>query len=348
MSLVSASSVQKMERTLRDQRAQVLRATEARIKKEYEVRASAEHIGLAFIVAAILISIGIHLRVDTLKYRFQRAYKWWASPTGYNNLKFPPAQGTAKITIPSAAVSAAFPLLARMGGLLFMESPLNEQAALFLLDVVGTFGFSRNLAAVHFNGSMQQLRYSDLDSFLPTGNGAWTKSGKTYVPNWSYIWISFIAMSADGTSANPWFNTFWTTLTEFKSAPVISDYYADPPKRNFMQSLYRGGLCEVAQTVIDDKTSARELITMMVGERMREVPLPCTHDQKAQAGVQSASTATGLAMMPAMMAQAAVPGIGAVAAVAMSLGAGAAWGAHAAATTVSCGYTLAPQGTGSA
>lgn len=344
MSLVSSTAAAELKSTIKKERQQVFLDTKQHIQKEHQQRVFGEHIAFFGLLAVILIFVSVHLRVASLESRFASAYKWWTSEFGYLNDQYPLPQGTSNITVPSAAVSASFPLLAQLGGLAFMASPVTEQQALFLLDMVGSFGHSRKLAAVHFNGSESQLRYKDIEFFLPTSNGSWIKEGGSshFSPNWDYVWVSFQAATKNG-SANPWANTFWRNRTEFTNSPVITDYYSDPPKRGPIEALFRGGLCEVALTAMDDKTTARELITKFVGEEMTEVPLPCTAGQKANSAMQGASLGAGVGSLPAMSASLLVGGpVGGMVGIGIALGCGALWGAHQAMDKKACGYALAP------
>lgn len=362
MSLIDRHKVDTLKKTLDNELTSSFRQTDARMETESTSRKMGETLAITVIIIVLSFVTFVHLRTQSLELQYPQAYAWWTSDKGYNNLSFPPPQGSSQITVPTAAVSASFPLLAQLDGLTFQSTPISEQQALFLLHMVGVFGLSRKLAGVHFKGSKEQLRYTDLDTFLPTGNGAYTKDSKSkqFFPNWSYIYLNFLAVAKDGQSANPWANTLWRTQTEFQNAPVIRDYYGSPPKRDIIESLYRGGLCEVAMTTMPPGTQARQHIQDLVGTGLVETPIPCSGAQKTNAAFRGASMGVGISStaLPVVhvVAQKAAERYARTMAVAFEppsvkllmgisfaiIGGGAAVGAAIKANSLKCGYTLEP------
>lgn len=300
--LVAESAVRSEDLMLRKQRALIQIAALERGQRHAAHRAAVERSVLWCLMGIVVVSLSIHHSVLSLDVQFPAAYAWSSSPTGALDSRYPEPQGSTQVSVQVAAITASYPLIAQLGALAFLMPKIKREGALFILQMVGAYGESRNLKGVHLNGSAEQLRYADLQSFLPTGNASVVKGQ----PNWSYIWAAWNARTEDGTSSNPFFNTLWQNITEFQLSPAIQDYYGvdtggsitRPPQRTLIQSLFKGGLAYIASNNFENEVTASQMIKNLMSERYVQEGKPCDALQKTQAAISQGTQWAGYSMIP--------------------------------------------------
>lgn len=296
---VNSSSVKDLQNIYRYQRKEVFDASDSKLEETLQKKKETRRLVFVFVIAFVIFSVAVTFKIDSLKTEWTQAYEWWESPLGYNSTSYPNPMGSNNITVQSAAICASYPLLSQAMGLTFQISPISQPQADFLLGMVSQFGISHHLAAVHWNGSQEQLRFKYIETFFPTENGAYLQStdsaGKTTsTPNWEFIWWSFAAETSSGKSANPWFGTLWPTVEDFKGSPAVQDYYSTPSNKNAINALYRGGLCEVALSISDSTSTGSSMIQYLMGVKSTRVPGECTQLQKANKAIQNTFMAAGI------------------------------------------------------
>jgi len=308
MALVSESSLATQDLLLRQERARVQVETLRSVRREDARVKGVERAALWFLLGVVTLFISVSTTVSGLGLQFPEAYEWSKSQVDNLDPRFPRPQGATRVTVETAAVNATYPLLGTLGSLAFIMPKMSREGSLFLLQILGGYGKSRNIKGVHLNGSASQLRFDHLDLFLPTGNGSTVKS----VPNWSYIWESWSALTASGDSANPWYNTLWLNEDEFRLSPAIQDYYgvdtggaiSRPPQRGLVESLFRGGLAYVAQNNFDDEITADQMVKNLLGRRFVQEGRPCKAVQVAHNAISNGTQWASYGMLGMMPAQA--------------------------------------------
>lgn len=281
--LLSNLDLQRMRRIQRNQTAKVEKKVLEDIeRREDEHRAAS----IRWIILAVLLALvwtWMNAKLGSLRMTYSDAYDWWM--VTYKGVEYAKSTGNYPlVTIPSIATRLEFPSYAWVQQLLMLQESIPRPGAEFVMIMITHF--SQNMRPIHFNGSSNQLRFTELATFLPTDQGA----------DWTYIWSSFNAKNTHGEPVNPWSGVLWSSVRAMGNSPAIRDYYSTTPNRSFIESLYRGGLVEVAMTHGNDNTSGADMVRYLMGTTPDATPLPCSVGQKTNSAIQKGSEYGTLAL----------------------------------------------------
>jgi hypothetical protein len=306
------TSIRKQVVDLRRERGFVDISTLLRMKARNERKGDRFIDLLIFVASSLIVSFSVSLRVDGLKDQYKNAFRWWDSTNGYRNTKDAPKPDGIfpYVTVMGAAISLNYPLVAWFRALSSEATMVPKAGAEFLLDMASAFGFSRKLIGIHWNGSSEQLRLSDIETFLPTNAAAYTHrrskkymsilgTGSTFELNWDYIWAAFNSVSKSSSSemgrVNPWAGTLWRTIDEFSNSPVVQEYYTnrEGETAQLLVGLYRGGLTYLAMNM-NETASASDIIYKLLGARTQRASGKCTNRQRTSATIQGGTMGLGM------------------------------------------------------
>jgi hypothetical protein len=246
-------------------------------------RASDHASKVMFVVFSVALAAYVHAKVAALAMMYPKAYAWWES--GYANSAEQAEGSRPLITVPSMALRIQFPAFYWVKTLAMRDESVPIAGAEFLLLMASHY--SRYLRAVHWDGSAAQLRFADLEVFLPTDQGQ----------NWVFIWSAWNAKNAKGEYVNPWAGVLWASADAMQQSPAIRKYYANPPDRSMIRALFQGGLVEVAVLESTAAKSGIEMVHTLMGESPQATAVPCSGIQRANAAMTSASTVMMLGSM---------------------------------------------------
>ena len=297
---------QKLDKTTMAEESQQFSIARSRLEEAHSKASTTRFVLLLVLVCLILLLVSFYIRIRNLENFFPLPYKWWKTGS-YSDIKNPPALGPRKISVESCAISSVYPSFAWMMGLAFVATPLKPASAEFLLQMVSVFGeplYSKGksvsldgLTAAHWNGSEDQLHFSEYRSFLPP-----PQQGGIYLPttqklNWSYIyhcWTAPVKGGKEGETANPWHRRIWPNEQAFVSSPMINDYYKKG-RVDAVEALFRGGLTEYALTMEQENKSAEDMLYYFVGEQPVQAKAKCQPGQDVAEGFSSFTTGMGMA-----------------------------------------------------
>lgn len=263
MSVISGAKVAALRQAALQQGVAVDQRALYDIERRVDEQNFRSHMNLLLGLGAACLGVYVYLRIAGLAREYPAAYEWWATSSGA------PAAGTHPlVTVPKAALRVEFPAFYTLQTLAMTAETLPLAGAQFLLAMAGSF--AKYMKPVHWNGSATQLRYADLDAFLPLD----AKSGGTV--NWTYVWTAFNAKTAGGESVNPWAGVLFASYEAMANSPAFQAYYGSPADRSYVRALYQGGLVEIAVTLGSTATTGDAMAEHLMGFQPGFTKVPCT------------------------------------------------------------------------
>ena len=281
-SLVRASDIAQLRDATRQRTLTLDHVLDSKIAKREEARRFSSHVHLFIGLSVACAGVYVYLKLTRLSSIYAAAYAWW----GQAKESGEPGRGAhILITVPNMALRVEFPAYYWLQNMRMAVPSISLAGAEFLL-IVATH-FSTGLRPAHWNGSAEQLRFKDIDLFLPLQKGA----------DWDYIWTAWSATNAAGERVNPWAGVLYASRSALANSPAMKAYYANPPDRGFVEALFRGGLAEIAVNYATDKTNGEEMVRHLIGYDTKARVLPC-----APPGVRMATSAMAYGSMSSMAA----------------------------------------------
>ncbi len=325
----------RLRRLQHNETTKVERKTLADIK-----RREAEHAAswTAFLLGSLLLSLVsayVAAKRASLRGIYPTAYAWW-NDVYLSSAYERPAGNWPRVTVPSMALRVEFPTNYWVENLLMRADSMPRAGAEFLLIMLTHY--SANMHPIHFNGGAQQLRYTDLQRFLPMDQGR----------DWTYIWTSFNATNASGAHVNPWAGVLFGSVQALAASPAVQAYYSDAPQRKYLDALYHGGLVEVAMSLGTSATSGIDMVHFLIGATPSLTTLPCTTLDRLHHAVQTGATYGTLTLVVGTVFGLRFPAMGKIAshliATGVACAAGVAQGAMTCKSSAGLSSVFAPLG----
>ena len=268
--LISGAKVAGLRHMALEQGAAVDRRALYDIERRVDEQNFRTHLNLLLGFAAVCLAGYVYLKVASLARTYPAAYEWWES----SQAQYGPASESQHplITVPKMALRVEFPSYYYLQSLGMAAETVSESGAEFLLIMATKF--AKYMRPVHWNGTAEELRYTDLELFLPIDKGK----------DWGYIWSSWDAKNAAGEYVNPWAGVLFTSYEAMANSPAFEAYYANPPDRRYVQALFRGGLAEIAITLGSTDTTGPKMAQHLMGLQSGSYKVPCNNraDQATQ------------------------------------------------------------------
>lgn len=249
------------------------------IERREEEASFRHHLNLLLGFGVVALGAYVYLKIASLRRAYPLAYAWWETSQALY-AKSAATGADVLVTVPSVALRLEFPSYYHLQTLLMAERTLPLAGAQFLM-VMATH-YSKQLRPIHWNGSAEQLRFADIDAFLPPD-----AAGKSGI-DWRYVWIQWTATNAAKQPVNPWVSALFASPQAMADSPAFQAYYGShgaPPDRGMVRALFRGGLVEVAVQYGNVHTTGDEMAQKLMGVQAGATKVPCA--SKLDAAVQT-------------------------------------------------------------
>ena len=252
------------------------------IERREEEAAFRHHLNLLLGLGVVALGAYVYLKIGSLGRSYPVAYEWWESSQALY-AKSATTGADALVTVPSVALRLEFPSYYYLQTLLMTERTIPLAGAQFLM-VMATH-FSKELRPIHWDGSAEQLRFADIDAFLPPD--ASVGGGKSGI-NWRYVWTKWTATNEAKQPVNPWVSALFSSPQAMADSPAFQAYYGShgsPPDRGLVRALFRGGLVEVAVQYGNVHTTGDKMAQRLMGVQSGATKIPCA--SRLDAAVQT-------------------------------------------------------------